>query len=241
MDTISRKMWCVKLMPVLAVGLLLALVADPACAARFRIPVALDGVQQVPAVMTAGTGTGRIVVDTITRRITGSVNFRGLSSATNAGHIHRAAAGVSGPIIIPLAGGLGVTSGRMTIPAGRILTAAQLRALRTNRLYINIHTGNFPNGEIRGQILWARRVRLASVDQVPMLKVAGADFKTRQLGQELVETNSDRSMFVTRDWATRVGTPGNIIRLVNKDFHRDRMDDLGGQVERAAPSPAPRV
>jgi len=228
MDTNSRKMWYVKLMPVLAAGLLLALVADPACAARFRIPVTLSGAQQVPAVMTAGTGTGRIVIDTITRRITVTANFRNLSSATSAGHIHRAAAGANGPIIIPLVGGIGVTTGRMTVPAGTKLTAAQLRALMTNRLYLNIHTATNPNGEIRGQILWARRVRLASAEQVPTLKVASADFNTRQLGQELVETISDRSIFVTRDWARRVGTPGNISRLVNKDFHRDRKDNLGG-------------
>jgi hypothetical protein len=92
MDTNSRKMQYVKLIPVLAVGLLLALGADPAHATRFRIPVTLNGAQQVPPVNTAGTGTARLLLNTITRRITGVVNFSGLSSATLAGHVHRAPA-----------------------------------------------------------------------------------------------------------------------------------------------------
>ena len=227
MDRNSQPMWYAKLMPVLALGFLLTLVAEPTYAARFRIPVALDGAQQVPAVMTAGTGTGRIVVDTITRRITGSVSFRNLSSPTAAGHIHRAAAGANGPIIIPLTGGVGVTTGRMTVAAGARLTAAQLRALMTNRLYLNIHTATNPNGEIRGQIRWARRVRLASADQAPMMKLASAGFNTMQSGQKLAEPSSERSIFVSKGWATRAEPPGDFLRPVNKELRRDGDDDLG--------------
>ena len=182
MDAKSRKMWYANLMPILAIALFLGLAAEPAYAARFRIVVALNGAQQVPAVMTAGTGTARIVVNTITRGITGSVTFTGLSTPALFGHIHLAAAKKNGPIIIPLVGGAGATSGRMTIKAGTKLTAAQLRALQTNRLYFNIHTTMFPNGEIRGQILWAKRVRLASADQLPILKIASAECVTKPLG-----------------------------------------------------------
>jgi hypothetical protein len=225
MDTNSRKMQYAKLIPVLAVGLLLALGADPAHATRFRIPVTLNGAQQVPPVNTAGTGTARLLLNTITRRITGSVNFSGLTSATLAGHIHRAPAGVNGGVIIPLSGGLGVTSGRMTVNA--TLTAAQLRSLMTNKLYLNIHTVNFGNGEIRGQIRWARRVRLASADQVPMLTVASGDSSIERLGRGLVEPSSEGSAFVTRAWAARAETPGDRVRFVKADLARNRLDDLG--------------
>jgi hypothetical protein len=225
MDTNSRKMQYAKLMPVLAVGLLLALAADPAYATRFRIPVTLDGAQQVPPVTPAGTGTARLLVNTITRRITGVVNFSGLTSATLAGHIHRAPAGVNGGVIIPLSGGLGVTSGRMTVNA--TLTAAQLRSLMTNKLYLNIHTVNNGNGEIRGQIRWVRRVRLASAEQVPMLTVASGVFSIERLGRELVEPSSEGSMFVSGAWAVRGGTPGDRMRLVKEDLARNRLDELG--------------
>jgi len=46
------------------------------------------------------------------------------------------------------------------VPAGTVLTAAQLTALSNNLLYVNIHSVNFGGGEIRSQLYYPQEPRL---------------------------------------------------------------------------------
>jgi hypothetical protein len=71
-----------------------------------------------------------------------------------AAHIHEALPGKNGPIVVPLtpipsAGSPGTSSGCV-----RDVSAAVLTRLRTNPtgFYVNVHTGAFPAGAIRGQL-----------------------------------------------------------------------------------------
>ncbi len=116
------------------------------------VTASLSGAQEVPPVATAGTGSAVLSVNFATGALSGTVSFSGLSSVATAAHIHEGAAGVNGLIIIPLTGGIGLTSGTWTVPAGTVLTAAQLNALQAGGLYVQIHTQIFPAGEIRGQL-----------------------------------------------------------------------------------------
>ncbi|RJQ53353.1 MAG: CHRD domain-containing protein [Nitrospiraceae bacterium] len=120
----------------------------------FTTSVPLSGTQEVPPVATAGSGTGNLTVNLVTRAVSGSVSFSGLTSNAIAAHIHLGPAGVNGGIEIFLTGGAGVTQGVWLIPAGTVLTQAQFDALITNQLYFNIHTATNPGGEIRGQIVF---------------------------------------------------------------------------------------
>lgn len=66
-------------------------------------------------------------------------------------HIHQAAAGENGPVIRALdvsdnGDGSGSYAGRFT------LTDDELAALNAGELYVNIHTADFPAGELRGQL-----------------------------------------------------------------------------------------
>jgi plastocyanin len=108
----------------------------------------LSGAQEVPPVPSQGTGTANLAVDFSTGLVTGNVSFSGLSSPATAAHIHTGLPGVGGPIIVTLTGGAGGTSGTWTIPPGTFLTAADAEA----GLYVNIHSVNFPTGEIRGDL-----------------------------------------------------------------------------------------
>lgn len=116
------------------------------------VTASLTGAQEVPPVVTAGTGNAVLSVNFATGALSGAVSFTGLSSAAVAAHIHEGAAGVNGLIIIPLTGGIGLTNGTWTVPAGTVMTAAQLAELRAGGLYVQIHTVMFPAGEIRGQL-----------------------------------------------------------------------------------------
>jgi len=141
------------------------------------ITTALSGAQEVPPVVTAGTGTATLTIDINTGAISGSVTFAGLGSNAVAAHIHQGAAGVNGPVLIPLAGGAGGTSGTWTVPAGTFLTAANIATLKADGLYVNIHTVNNPNGEIRGQIVFSGLITLTNTlsgaQEVPPVATAG--------------------------------------------------------------------
>jgi hypothetical protein len=70
-----------------------------------------------------------------------------------AAHIHRGGANVNGPIVVPLeslpvSGDPGSSAGCTT------LTRRLVRQIRRNpgRFYVNVHTGDFQDGAIRGQM-----------------------------------------------------------------------------------------
>ena len=107
----------------------------------------LNGAQEIPLTYSTASGTGILVVDPVTRAASGGITISGMTAI--AAHIHLAAAGLNGPVIVPLtdAGG-----GVFNVPAGSVLSADQFRAYKQGELYFNAHSIANPSGEIRGQI-----------------------------------------------------------------------------------------
>jgi hypothetical protein len=106
----------------------------------------LTGDQEVPANTSTAIGTGNISV-AADGAVTGSVAAPTIPGM--AAHIHVGAAGVNGPVIIPLTGSAG---GVWTVPAGAKLTAEQMDAYKAGNLYVNVHTPDHKGGEIRTQL-----------------------------------------------------------------------------------------
>ena len=109
------------------------------------VKVTLSGDQESPPVKTSGAGTGFFAIAN-NNAITGSINTAGI--AGTAAHIHEAAPGKNGPVIIPLT----KAGDSYTVPAGTKLTDAQLAAFKAGNLYVNVHTAANPGGELRGQL-----------------------------------------------------------------------------------------
>ena len=108
--------------------------------------VMLSGNQEVPPVSTAATGSGTITV-LMDRSVSGSVTTSGV--AGSAAHIHLAAPGQNGPVIVPL----NKTGDNVwSVPPAIRLNDAQYEAYRLGNLYVNVHSAANPGGEIRGQI-----------------------------------------------------------------------------------------
>ena len=108
--------------------------------------VMLSGNQEVPPVSTAATGTGIITV-LMDRSVSGSVTTSGV--AGSAAHIHLAAPGQNGPVIVPL----NKTGDNVwSVPPAIRLNDTQYEAYRLGNLYVNVHSAANPGGEIRGQI-----------------------------------------------------------------------------------------
>ncbi|MDB4978982.1 MAG: hypothetical protein JWM56_1168 [Candidatus Peribacteria bacterium] len=105
----------------------------------------LNGLSEVPPISTAGTGTGTFTLNGNT--LAYFMKVANLSSPITAMHFHEGAMGVAGPVVQPISFSGSVASGSWTG-----LTDAQKVALVNGNIYVNVHTTNNPNGEIRGQV-----------------------------------------------------------------------------------------
>lgn len=120
-----------------------------ACAAASAqsINAALAGTQEVPPVTTAASGKLSIVVAP-DGSISGSVTTTGIEGT--AAHIHEAALGQNGPVVIPLTK---TADNTWSVPAGAKLTEGQLQSFKSGKLYVNVHSAANKSGEIRAQIV----------------------------------------------------------------------------------------
>src|SRR5258708_22109128 len=105
----------------------------------------LTGAQETPPNNSPGMGTATLLLspDETTARV--SLNFSGLTGTQTAAHIHGpGATGVLAPVLFPLPNGN--LSDFLISP-----TSTDVQNLKNGLLYINVHSNNFSNGEIRGQ------------------------------------------------------------------------------------------
>ena len=136
----------------------------------------LTGSQEVPPSGSPGIGSALVTLDTVTNILTVNVAFAGLVSPTTASHIHCCAGPGALAMVataVPTFPGfpLGVTTGTYLMsfdltnastynPAfiaanGGTVAGAQaafITGLTNGLAYFNIHTQQFPAGEIRGQL-----------------------------------------------------------------------------------------
>jgi len=125
-------------------GVLIALTCASASAQTMQVTLA--GSQEVPPVSTAASASGTISV-AADLAISGSVSTTGVEGTM--AHIHKAAAGQNGPVIVPM---VKTAENVWSIPAGAKLTEAQYQDLKDGNLYINVHSAAHKGGEIRGQL-----------------------------------------------------------------------------------------
>lgn len=106
----------------------------------------LLGKNEVPPNASAANGRASIVFDSTTGNISIRAVTRGVTAT--AAHLHEAAKGSNGPVIL----GLTQTSPGVWTGSGT-LTATQITSFTSGACYINVHSAALPGGEIRGQAL----------------------------------------------------------------------------------------
>jgi CHRD domain len=163
--------------PALMMIAVLVLPSSVANAIPITFEATLAGANEVPPVVSPGTGLATVILDAAAETLQINVTFSGLTSNTMAAHIHCCAplgtnAGVA--TTVPAFPGfpLGVTSGTyssqvfdltqpliynpafVTLQGGTIAgaEAALIAGIEGGLTYLNIHTVNFGGGEIRGQL-----------------------------------------------------------------------------------------
>lgn len=108
----------------------------------------LSGAQEVPPASTTATGTAEVSLNNNTNLLTWKVTYSGLTGAPTGAHIHGPAAlGQNAGVAVPF-----TNVGAQPVMGQATLTPQQVGDLAAGLWYVNIHTANFPNGEIRGQL-----------------------------------------------------------------------------------------
>ncbi len=128
----------------------------------------LTGFQQVPSILTDGTGTFNATLGASS--LTFTLKYSGLTGSATGAHIHFGQRGVNGAIFVFFCGGpkpacpagtSGTLTGTITaadvvgVPAQGVTAgsfADLVRILQSGDAYVNVHTAAFPAGEIRSQL-----------------------------------------------------------------------------------------
>ncbi len=127
--------------------------ADPSMDAPTILVASLVGDRESPGPGDAdGRGFAYLILDPAAEELCYTLLIRDLPTPAVAAHIHRGADGVAGPVVLPL-----------TTPDPRGLASAcatgidpaLLRAIADapGAFYVNVHTADYPDGALRGQLL----------------------------------------------------------------------------------------
>ena len=166
--------WMPVLVVLLSVGASLPVLGDPAPAKNFVTH--LEGGQEVPPRDTSATGQAVFQLSQDGTALHYTLIVANIYNVV-ASHIHLGVEGVNAPVVAFLAGPFPVGEGRVSgvLATGTITTASLvgpldgqdlsvlIAAMRSGGTYVNVHTndgiaptntgpGDFPGGEIRGQI-----------------------------------------------------------------------------------------
>lgn len=119
----------------------------------------LNGRNEVPPNNSRARGKAVALLSKDGKRLDYILQTKGLKNIVGA-HFHLAPKGVDGPVVknIDINHQTGVAVGSWT-SADLIqpLTPELVKKLKRGKIYINVHTAEFPGGEIRGQLYFAKR------------------------------------------------------------------------------------
>jgi hypothetical protein len=144
---IGKKFLVAATAPAVIVGAL-AFSAGTAVAATASLSATLSGTNEVGGGEPTATGSVTVTVNTTSGQVCATVKSDIVGAV--AMHIHQAAAGVNGSVVVPL-DATKINAGASCATASAAL-AAQIAANPAG-FYFNIHTPGFPAGAIRGQLV----------------------------------------------------------------------------------------
>jgi len=150
-----------------------------AAAQELKLKTDLEGFQEVPAVLTTGSGQFEATVSADRTTMTYTITYSGLVADATQSHIHFGQKRVNGGVMLFFCTNLtppagvpvpprcplreGTVSGTLTSadvvgPSGQginvpaVSLADVISAIESKHIYANVHSTRMPGGEIRGQV-----------------------------------------------------------------------------------------
>jgi Cu/Zn superoxide dismutase len=139
-------------MLVLAALAAALVVAAPATAKVKRLEAKMSGTNEMPTADPDGSGTAKLRLDAAKKKVCFTIKVRKISGVV-AAHIHKGGKNVaSGAIVVPLIET--AKSGTKFTGCEKNVKKKLIRAIlkHPRGYYVNVHTGDFQAGAIRGQL-----------------------------------------------------------------------------------------
>jgi hypothetical protein len=118
----------------------------------------LSADEESATVDSRGSGRAEFTLDRDSLRFSWHVSYKDLTSAPTLAAVHGPQRPGTDAVVLFEMGSK--AQAKPPIDGSVVLSDAQLQYLLSGRLYVNIHTAKYPNGELRGQI-----ERIANVTQ----------------------------------------------------------------------------
>jgi hypothetical protein len=132
-----------------ASALALVLSAAPALAEVINFSVELSGGAEVPPNDSPGTGTLEATLDTESKVLKYTITYEGLTGPATGAHFHGPAdPTANAPPVVPIPEDMLASP----IEGEATLTDDQIAEVQNHMWYFNIHTAQYPDGELRGQL-----------------------------------------------------------------------------------------
>ena len=124
--------------------------AEPVADGGRKFTTSLSGDQEVGGGDPDGSGTAKVVINVGQQRVCWDLMVTDISDPTRA-HIHKAAAGMNGPIVVAFFDTAPSTlQGCTTTQLDRELLIDIIQ--HPSDYYVNVHNADFPGGALRGQM-----------------------------------------------------------------------------------------
>jgi hypothetical protein len=121
----------------------------------------INSAQENPDTRSAASGSAIMLYDVGANTFDLIVSISGMTNPATASHLHEAAAGTNGSVVTNLGGETAYVRSGSTLTATfrNVTHGGDKLKLLQGGAYFNIHSAQFPGGEVRGQLI-ARPVRL---------------------------------------------------------------------------------
>ncbi|MDH5649370.1 MAG: CHRD domain-containing protein [Gammaproteobacteria bacterium] len=113
-----------------------------------QIEVKLDGAQCTPPVNTKANGLAQLSLNKESGEISGMITLKNIDAKK--AHIHYGETGKGGKVLVNLEKS---DAGTFVVPDFTTLAKADVDTLLKGGMYLQVHTAQYPKGELRGQIM----------------------------------------------------------------------------------------
>ncbi|MGA9118914.1 MAG: CHRD domain-containing protein [Bacteroidota bacterium] len=189
--------------------------------AQILFTAAMDGAQETPPNASTAQGTLWAVLSSDMSTLTYQLTFAQLSAQATGMHFHVGVPGVSGPVVFPISFSGNTASGTWSNVPDTIV-----QHLIKGELYANVHSSNFPGGEIRGRLTLAPGMGFTiSADQAQETPPTGSagtgtgyafiDSLGNQLTYRITVAGLSDTVTGSHFHAGAVGVPGGVVHPIS--------------------------